>query len=195
MDGDRRPDITGLLKAWGSGNRAALDQLTPLLYGQLRRMAGRYMRTEQAGHSLQPTALVHEAYVRLLNAGEVEWQDRVHFFAVSARIMRRILVDHARARASAKRGGGAAREQHSTAIDLDDLAATDTARARELCALNDALESLWRLDERRAHVVELRFFGGLSVEETAQALNISAPTVMRDWKVARAWLMRELERT
>jgi len=194
MQGDGAPDITGLLKAWGRGDRAALDQLTPLVYEQLRRLAGHYMRSESAGHALQPTALVHEAYVRLVNTGEMEWQDRVHFFAVSARMMRRILVDHARARASAKRGGGVTRDEHSSAFDFDELAAVDTARARELCAVNDALETLARFDKRRAQVVEMRFFGGLSVEETAQALNISAQTVMRDWKVARAWLMRELGR-
>ena len=187
-------DVTGLLRAWGRGDAAALDQLTPLVYGELRRLAGRYMRLEQAGPSLQPSALVHEAYVRLVDAGDVNWQDRVHFYAVSARIMRRILVDHARARTAAKRGGGAQREAHSTAIDFDELPAVDASRDEELCAVNDALEALRALDERRAQVVELRFFGGLSVEETAQALNISAPTVMRDWKVARLWLMRELAR-
>jgi RNA polymerase sigma factor (TIGR02999 family) len=194
VHGDR-PDITGLLKAWGRGDRTALDELTPLVYEQLRRLAGRYTRKEKIGHSLQATALVHEVYMRLVNSREVDWQDRVHFFAVSARIMRRILVDRARARASAKRGGGVVRAEHSTAINFDDLPANDTERATELCALNDALESLGLMDERRARVVELRFFGGLSVEETAQAMNISAQTVMRDWKVARAWLMRELEKS
>ena len=188
------PDITGLLKAWGRGERAALDQLTPLVYGQLRRLAVRYMRSERAGHSLQTTALVHEAYLRMVNTGEVDWKDRDHFFAVAARIMRRILVDSARARASVKRGGAAVREEHSTSVNLDDLPAVGAGRAIELCALNDALESLGRLDARRAQVVELRFFGGLSVEETSRTMRISPQTVMRDWKVARAWLMRELQR-
>jgi RNA polymerase sigma factor (TIGR02999 family) len=185
-------DITGLLKAWSRGDRGALDKLTPLVYDQLRRLAGRYVRKEPAGHPLQATALVHEAFVRLVNVGEVDWQDRVHFFAVSARIMRRILVDSARARLSAKRGGGMVRDEHSTAINFDALPAAETERAAELCALDDALESLAQLDARRAQVVELRFFGGLSVEETAAALRVSPQTVMRDWKVARAWLMREL---
>jgi RNA polymerase sigma factor (TIGR02999 family) len=185
-------DITGLLKAWGRGDRAALDRLTPLVYDQLRRLAGGYVRKERAGHSFQATALVHEAYLRLVKVGEVDWQDRAHFLAVSARMMRRILVDSARARASAKRGGGAQREDHATAINFDDLPAIETERATELCALDDALNSLGRLDARRAQVIELRFFGGLSVEETAEILKVSPQTVMRDWKLARAWLTREL---
>jgi RNA polymerase sigma factor (TIGR02999 family) len=184
-------DVTGLLKAWGRGDRAALDRLTPLVYEQLRRLAAGYLRKEHAGHSLQATALVHEAYIRLVKVGEVEWQDRVHFFAVSARMMRRILVDSARARRSAKRGG-ADRVDYTTAINLDDLPAIETARAVELCALDDALSRLGELDARRAQVVELRFFGGLSVEETAVVLKVSPQTVLRDWKLARAWLMREL---
>ena len=185
-------DITGLLKAWGRGDRAALDQLTPLVYEQLRRLAGRYVHKEPAGQSLQTTALVHEAFVRLVKVGDVDWQDRAHFFAVSARMMRRILVDAARARTSAKRGGSWKRADHSTAINLDDLPGVESDHAAEVCALDDALSSLGQLDARRAQVVELRFFGGLSVEETAAVMNVSPQTVMRDWKVARAWLTREL---
>ena len=187
-------NITGLLKAWARGERAALDQLTPLVYEQLRRVAAGYMRKEQAAHELQTTALVHEAYLRLAKVGQVGWQDRAHFFAVSARIMRRILVDNARARASAKRGGGRGRDDHSTAMKFDELPSPETDRAAELCALDDALQSLAHFDARRARVVELRFFGGLSVEETAEVLQTSPQTVMRDWRVARAWLTRELRR-
>jgi RNA polymerase sigma factor (TIGR02999 family) len=158
-------------------------------------MASGYMHRERTGHSLQTTALVHEAYLRLAKAGDVEWQDRVHFFAVAARIMRRILVDHARRRTSMKRGGPTEREEHSTLPDLDDLPAADAARAAQLCAVDDALNGLTQIDPRRAKVVELRFFGGFNVEETADALGVSAQTVMRDWKVARAWLTRELGHT
>jgi RNA polymerase sigma factor (TIGR02999 family) len=157
----------------------------------LRRLAGRYVHKEPAGQSLQTTPLVHEAFVRLVKVADVDWQDRAHFFAVSARMMRRILVDAARARTSTKRGGAWKRADHSTAINLDDLAGVESDHA-ELCALDDALSSLGRLDARRAQVVELRFLGGLSVEETAAVMNVSPRTVMRDWKVARAWLTREL---
>jgi RNA polymerase sigma factor (TIGR02999 family) len=187
-------DVTVLLRAWTRGDRAALDRLTPLVYDQLHRLAAGYMRKEQAGHSLQATALVNEAYVRLVNAHEVGWHDRVHFFAVCAQIMRRILVDHARRRASVKRGGRAEREDHASGPKLDELPASDTDRAVELCALDDALVGLAQLDPRRAKVIELRFFGGLSVEETAEFLHVSPQTVMRDWKIARAWLTRELRR-
>jgi RNA polymerase sigma factor (TIGR02999 family) len=153
------------------------------------------MHKERVGHSLQTTALVHEAYLKLVNAKGVEWQDRNHFFALSAQIMRRILVDHARRRGSVKRGGGTEHEEHSAAVNLDELPATDNERAAELCALDDELTKLAILDPRRAQVVELRFFGGLSVEETAKMLNISQQTVMRDWKLARAWLTRQLRRS
>jgi len=188
-------DVTELLKAWGRGDRTALGRLTPLVYEQLRRLAGGYMHKERVGHSLQTTALVHEAYLKLVNAKGVKWQDRNHFFALSAQIMRRILVDHARRRRSVKRGGRAEHEEHSTEVNLDELPATDNERAAELCALDDALTKLAILDPRRAQVVELRFFGGLSVEETAEVLNISQQTVMRDWKLARAWLTRQLRRS
>jgi RNA polymerase sigma factor (TIGR02999 family) len=185
-------DITGLLKAWGQGDAGALEALMPLVYGQLRTQARRYLRNERSGLTLQSTALVHELYLRLTKADEVDWQDRVHFFALSAQMMRRILVDAARARAAVKRGGGATREQHSGGVDLDQLPIAASDAARSLCALDDALESLARLDPRRAKVIELRFFGGLSVDETADVLQVSPQTVMRDWRLAKAWLAREL---
>jgi len=187
-------EITGLLQAWARGDSTALDRLTPLVYGELRRLARGYMRREHAGHTLQATALVNEAFVRLVDARHVDRQDRTHFFAISARIMRRILVDAGRARASVKRGGHVERVDHSTAVNLDLLPARSSDPGSELCALDDALNTLARMDPRRAQVVELRFFGGLTVEETGQVLNISAQTVMRDWKLARAWLTRELNR-
>jgi RNA polymerase sigma-70 factor (ECF subfamily) len=188
------PQITLLLRAWGHGDRAALDQLTPLVYDQLRRLAANQMRKERGGHQLQPTALVHEAYLRLARTGELDWQDRVHFFAVSGRIMRRILIDAARARVAIKRGGDVEQVAHATAMDVDQLPAAGTDRPAELCALDDALTALAVIDPRRAQVVEMRFFGGLTVEDTAEALGVSSQTVLRDWRVARAWLTRELQR-
>jgi RNA polymerase sigma factor (TIGR02999 family) len=185
-------DITGLLKAWGRGDQRALEQLTPLVYAQLRVQARRYMRHERSGVTLQSTALVHEAYLRLVNTHDVDWHDRAHFFALSAQIMRRILIDTARARTASKRGGGAVRGEHPSAVDLDQIPADDSNAANVLCALDDALESLTQIDPRRAKVIELRFFGGLSVEETAEVLQVSPQTVMRDWRLARAWLAREL---
>ena len=187
-------EITGLLQAWARGDSTALDRLTPLVYAELRRLARGYMRQERAGHTLQATALVNEAFVRLVDARHVDWQDRTHFFAISARIMRRILVDAARARASFKRGGHVERVEHSTAVNLDLLPAPSSDPGSELCALDDALNTLAHMDPRRAQVVELRFFGGLTVEETGQVLKISPQSVMRDWKLARAWLARELNR-
>jgi RNA polymerase sigma factor (TIGR02999 family) len=187
-------EITSLLKAWGRGDAAALDRLTSLLYDELRRLARGYMRREHPGHTLQTTALVNEAYLRLVDAKGVDWQDRVHFLAVAARIMRRILTDAARTRASAKRGGRMARVDHSSAIDFDRLPQAGSDRAAELCALDDALNDLSQMDPRRAQVIELRFFGGLTVDETAEVLKISPQTVMRDWKLARSWLARELRR-
>ena len=184
-------DITGLLRAWGQGDQGALEELTPLVYAQLRAQARRYMRNERSGVTLQSTALVHEVYLRLINAQDVDWHDRMHFFALSAQLMRRILIDAARARAAAKRGGGAVRAEPS-AVDLDQIPSVDSDPASSLCALDDALESLTRIDPRRADVIELRFFGGLSVEETAEVLHVSPQTVMRDWRLARAWLAREL---
>jgi RNA polymerase sigma factor (TIGR02999 family) len=185
-------EVTTLLKAWGRGDAAALDRLTPLLYDELRTLAHRYMRHERAGHTLQTTALVNEAYLRLVDVKGVDWQDRAQFLAVSARIMRRVLVDAARTRASVKRGGRMERVEHSNPIDFDQVPAPNSDRAAQLSALDDALNSLSQMDARRAQVVELRFFGGLSVEETAEVLTISPQTVMRDWRLAKAWLAREL---
>lgn len=187
---DPRTDVTTLLKQWRAGNAHALDRLMPLVYDQLRRMARGYVGREGVERQLNATALVHEAYVRLVDAGSVDWQDRSHFFAIAARAMRRVLVDTARTRTAAKRGGGAAPAAGTSA--LDELASPDTTRSADICALDDALTDLAKVDPRRAQVVELRFFGGLSVEETAEALGVSPQTVMRRWKVARAWLAREV---
>ena len=183
---DSSQQITALLKAWSGGDERARDQLFPAVYEELRRMARRYMRRESPGHTLQTTALVNEAYLRLVDATSVSWQDRAHFFAVSAQIMRRILVDAARARAAAKRGGAAPR------VRLDEVPDVSTEPASELVAIDEALNSLSRIDPRKAQVIELRFFGGLSVEETSEVLKISAQSVMRDWKLAKAWMLREL---
>ena len=185
-------EITRLLKAWGRGDSAALDHLTPLIYQQLHRMARAYMRNERPEHTLQPTALVNEAFLRLVDTRDLDWTDRAHFFAVCARVMRRILVDAARSRAAIKRGGHAARAEHSTAINLDDLPSQAATTSAQVCALDEALNALEQLDPRRAQVIELRFFGGLTVEETGRVLQISPQTVMRDWRLARAWLAREL---
>jgi RNA polymerase sigma factor (TIGR02999 family) len=183
------PEVTELLKAWGTGDPAALDRLTPLVYNELRRIARRRMRLEHSGNTLQTTALVNEAYLRLVNVQNVAWQDRAHFFAICAQMMRRILVDRARARASAKRGAGV----RAPSIDLDQI--PDIAgNGGELIAVDDALNALAEIDARKARVIELRFFGGLSVEETASVLGISPQSVLRDWKLAKAWLLRELSR-
>jgi len=184
-------EITALLHAWGDGDPAALDRLTSLVYNELRLMAHRYMRKESSGNTLQTTALVNEAYLRLVDLKDAGWNDRVHFFAVSAQVMRRILVDAARARGAVKRGEGAARVAD---VNFDRMPNVDTSRAAELVALDDALEELASIDPRKARIVELRFFGGLTVEETAAVLNVSSPTVLRDWRLAKAWLMRSLSR-
>ena len=194
VDGTSSAEITGLLKAWSQGDASALERLTALLYKDLRRVAHGYMRRERAGHTFQTTALVNEAYLRLVDVKNVTWRDRAHFLATAARVMRRILVDAARTRASLKRGGRMERVEHATAIDFDQFPAARPDRAAELCALDDALDALSRMDPRRAQVIELRFFGGLSVEEAADVLNVSPQTVLRDWKIARAWLARELRR-
>ena len=188
-------EITRLLKAWGRGDSAALDRLTPLVYEQLHRMARAYMRNERPGHTLQPTALVNEAFLRLVDTRDLDWTDRTHFFAVCARVMRRILVDAARSRAAIKRGGQAERAVHTTAVNVDELPTPAVEMSAQVCALDEALEALARIDPRRAQVIELRFFGGLTVDETAQVLRISAQTVMRDWRLARAWLARELSQS
>jgi len=179
-------DVTALLQAWSEGDRGALDRLTPIVYDELRRLARRYLRRERTGHSLQTTVLVNEAYVRLVDYKRMQWQNRAHFFAVSAQLMRRILVEHAR-RHNLKRGGGL---QH---FSLEEAAEVGWARPTKLVALDDALNSLARLDARKVQVVEMRFFDGLSVEETAEVLKVSPVTVMRDWRTARAWLYRELK--
>jgi len=178
-------DVTGLLRAWGNGDRGALERLTPIVYEELRRLARRYLRGERAGHSLQATALVNEAYVRLVDYKRMQWQNRAHFFAVSAQLMRRILVEHARRR-NLKRGVAV---QH---ISLEEAAEVGRGRRRDLVALDDAMNALARFDARKVQVVEMRFFGGLSVEETAEVLKVSPVTVMRDWNTAKAWLHREL---
>ena len=188
-------DITVLLRAWRDGDRSALDRLTPLLYGELRRLACKFMQHERPEHTLQATALVNEAYLRLVDIRAVDWQDRAHFMAIAAQTMRRVLVDAARARTAEKRGGGMERvDGGANGVDLDGMPAAGTDRAREVCALDEALDALARMDPRRAKVIELRFFGGLTVEETAEVLQISPQSVMRDWRLARAWLTRELRR-
>jgi RNA polymerase sigma factor (TIGR02999 family) len=185
-------DITGLLTAWGQGDDRALDQLVPLVYAELRAQARRHLRNERSGITLQSTALVHELYLRLTRTTYVDCPNRAHFFALSSQIMRRVLVDAARARNASKRWGKNPRAEHSSAVDLDRIPAADSDTALLLCALDDALESLAQTDPRRAKVIELRFFGGLSVEETADLLHVSPQTVMRDWRLARVWLAREL---
>jgi RNA polymerase sigma factor (TIGR02999 family) len=185
-------DITGLLRAWRQGDQTAFDQLMPLVYGQLRAQARRQMRQERSGLTLQSTAVVHEVYLRLTRAQEVDCHDRVHFFALAARVMRRVLVDAARARTALKRGGAMLPTDHSSVVDLESMEAGDSQAAGAVCALHDALETLAQIDPRRAKVIELRFFGGLSVDETAEVLQVSPQTVMRDWRLARAWLAREL---
>ena len=182
-------EITGLLVAWGGGDESALERLMPLVYDELRRVAHRYMSRERAGHTLQTTALVNEAYMRLVNWREVRWQNRAHFFAVSAQMMRRILVDFARDRQYLKRGGGSVR------VSLAEAAAFTVDRGADLVALDEALDRLAGQDRRKARVVEMRFFGGLSVEEVAEVLKVSAETVMRDWRLAKVWLLRELDTT
>jgi RNA polymerase sigma-70 factor, ECF subfamily len=183
-----RLHVTELLLAWGSGDRSALDELVPLVHQELRRLARSQMRGERDNHTLQTTALVNEAFLRLIDLRRIRWQDRAHFLALSAQLMRRVLVDHARTRNYRKRGGGAA------TVALDDVAVAAPERAADLVALDEALENLARVDPRKSRVVELRFFGGLSVEETAGALNVSPETVMRDWRLAKVWLLREMSR-
>ena len=179
-------NITELLIGYGRGDKEALDQLMPIVYDELRRQAARYLRREQAGHTLQTTALIHEAYVRLVDQRNVQWQNRAHFFGIAAQLMRRILVDHARSKKRAKRGGSDIR------VSLDDATAGVTGQDLDLVALNEALERLAEIDEQQSRVVELRFFSGLTVEETAEVMGISKATVKRDWSMARAWLHREL---
>ena len=186
MAGFASRGVTELLVAWSEGEQAALDKLVPLVYAELRRIAHRFMRRERPGRTLQTTALVNEAYVRLIDASQVRWQDRAHFFAISAQLMRRILGGFARSRRYLKRGGGAQK------VSLDEALVGSPEKGRDLVALDDALEALGVTDKRKSQVVELRFFGGLSVEETAEVLKVSPDTVLRDWRLAKVWLAREM---
>jgi RNA polymerase sigma factor (TIGR02999 family) len=186
------PDVTPLLLAWGSGDKSAGERLLPAIYEELHRQAARAMRREAEEHTLQATALVHEAYLRLVDQRRAEWQNRAQFFGVAAQIMRRILVDHARAQHATKRGGAM---QQITLGDAHQVSATDGDNALDVLALHDALERLAEIDPDQARVVELRYFGGMNIEETAEALGISPATVKREWAVARAWLRRELSTT
>ena len=181
------PGVTDLLRAWSDGDDNALDRLMPLVEVELRRLAGAYMRRERREHTLQTTALVNEAFLKLTDARRVRWQDRAHFFGISARLMRRVLVDHARSRGYQKRGGGAQR------VTLHEGLATSADAAVDVVALDRALEALAKVDDRKARIIELRFFGGFSVEETAEVLQVSPDTVKRDWRLAKLWLLRELE--
>jgi RNA polymerase sigma-70 factor (ECF subfamily) len=186
MERERSIYITRLLRDWANGDLSALDQLTPLVYAELRRRAHSYMKNERLGHTLQTTALAHEAWIRLVNVRVTDWKDRAHFFAVSAHVMRNILVDGARARQRGKRGGSSQR------VDLDRIGEFSPGRDRELVAIDDALKLLQAMDGRKAQVIELRFFGGLSVAETAEVLKVSEDTVLRDWRLARTWMRREI---
>jgi RNA polymerase sigma factor (TIGR02999 family) len=180
-------DVTQLLLAWGEGDETALEKLIPLVHQELHRIARRQMQGQKPGHTMQTTALVNEAYVRLVDLNRVHWRNRAHFFAVSAQLMRRILVDSARSRGSLKRGGGARR------VKLDEALVVSPDPSEDLVELDEALKALAEVDSRKERVVELRFFGGLTVKETAEVLNVSPDTVMRDWRLAKLWLLRELE--
>ncbi|HEV8130475.1 MAG TPA: sigma-70 family RNA polymerase sigma factor [Acidobacteriota bacterium] len=180
--------ITELLVAWGNGDRGALDQLTPLVYDELHRLAHQYMRRERPGHTLQTSALLNEAFVRLVDQRDVQWRNRAHFFGIAAQMMRRILVDYARGRHYAKRGGGGQR------VSLDEAMLASEARAAEVVALDEALTALSDVDQRKSQIVELRFFGGLSIEEAAEVLGVSPGTVKRDWTLAKAWLHRRISK-
>ena len=181
------PQITGLLRAWSDGDTNAFDALVPLVEAELRRLARVYMARERRDHTLQATALVNEAFVRLLGAQDVRWQDRAHFLAIASRLMRRVLVDHARTRAFQKRGG------RGRKVSLDDAMLVSAAPTIDVLALDRALEALGEVDARKSRVIEMRYFGGMTVEETADALHVSTDTVKRDWRLAKLWLLRELE--
>lgn len=181
-------NVTQLLVSWSDGNHAALDQLTPLVYDELRRLAGRYLRNERPDHTLQSTDLVHEAYLRMIDQQNVRWQSRAHFFGIAAQMIRRILVDHARRRHALKRGAAPVK------LSLDEAVAAADQRDFDLMALDEALEKLAKFDPQQSRVVELRFFAGLSIEETAEVLSVSPATVKRDWTTAKAWLYRDLSR-
>lgn len=179
-------DVTQLLMAWNDGDESALEKLVPLVYGELRRLARRHMQRERPDHTLQTTALINEAYLQLVDIRNVHWQNRAHFFALCARLMRRILVDFARSRHYAKRGGGA------QPLSLDQSVLVSPGHSPDLVAVDDALQALAKVDARKAQVVELRFFGGLTLEETAEVLKVSPETVRRDWRLAKVWLLRQL---
>lgn len=181
-------DVTGLLRAWTGGDRGALDSLMPIVYGELRRIAHRHMLRERSDHTLEPTALVNEAYVRLVDIRQVQWHDRAHFFAVSAEIMRRVLVDHARSRTYLKRGGG------TQQIPLHQHIGVNSTLQAELLDLDDALNALAKFDARKAQIAQLRFFGGLNVDETAAVIGVSPETVHRDWRISKSWLARQISR-
>jgi RNA polymerase sigma-70 factor (ECF subfamily) len=186
MSEPKLSETTRLLRDWANGDQAALDHLIPRVYRELRRLAGNLMKQESPGRTIQATGLVHEAYLKLIDVDNVDWQHRAHFFAVAAQVMRRILLEAARKRGAAKRGG------QSPRVNLEEIPDIGSQRGSELIALDDALKALAKMDPRKARVIELRFFGGLSVEETAEVLKLSADTVLRDWRLARAWLSAEL---
>jgi len=189
-DGLAGDDLTGLLIEWRQGDRAALDRLTPLVYDEIRRIAHRYVQREREGHTLQTTALVNEAYLRLAGQQQINWQNRVHFFAVTAQVMRHILIDYARRKHYVKHGGEAQRIAFDEALATEEAVLMSKPRAAELLALDEALDELAKLDPRKSRVVELRYFGGLSLDETAEVLEVSPMTVRRDWRAAKAWLYK-----
>ena len=182
-------EVTQLLLAWNDGDRTALDRLIPLVHAELRRLARRYMRNERPGHTLQTSALINEAYLRLIDAQQVRWENRAHFFGIAAQLMRRVLVDFARSRGYKKRGGGA------NQVSLDEAMVVTKERGEDLVALDEALSALSEIDERKGWVVEMRFFGGLSEKEIAEALTVSQETVRRDWRLSKSWLRRKLSET
>ncbi|HEX5230348.1 MAG TPA: sigma-70 family RNA polymerase sigma factor [Bryobacteraceae bacterium] len=188
MNPEPAPDVTALLSSWSQGDQAALEKLMPLVYGELRRLASSYLRRERQHHTLQSTALVNEAFLRLVNQQHVQWRNRAHFYGIAAQMIRRILVDYARSQHAEKRGAGAVK------LELDEAIAAVAQADLDLLGLNDALEKLAGFDERQSKIVELRFFAGLSVEETAEVLQLSPATVKREWQTARAWLFREITR-
>ncbi len=189
MSSSASPDVTQLLHNWSNGDQRALEDLMPLVYGELRRLAGAYLRRERQNHTLQSTALVHEAFMRLVNQQDVRWQSRAHFFAIAAQMIRRILVDYARSQRAEKRGAGAVK------LELDAALAVPLKTDIDLVLLNDALDRLAELDPRQSRIVELRFFAGLSIEETAEVMQLSPATIKREWTSARAWLFREISRS
>jgi RNA polymerase sigma factor (TIGR02999 family) len=182
-------EVTQLLINWSQGDQSALDELIPLVHAELRRLARHYLARENPGHTLQTSALINEAYIRLIDQQDMPWQNRAHFFGVAAQVMRHILIDHSRRYCSAKRGGGARK------IALDEVMLVNDKRAEELVALDDALKTLATLDPRKSQIIELRFFGGMSIEETAEVLKVSPITVTREWRAAKAWLRREMNKT